>query len=93
MPVKLCVVTVACLSFIKVFESDDFLPQRWKPLQWVVAALAGLMHEGFTFPIMAGAILVMMIDKHDRRRLGLLTLVLAVGSLALFFNPGMFSRL
>ena len=86
-------VTVACLSFIKVFESDDFLPQRWKPLQWVVAALAGLMHEGFTFPIMAGAILVMMIDKHDRRRRGLLTLVLAVGALALFFTPGMFSRL
>lgn len=86
-------VSVACLLFIRVFESDDFLPQRWKSLQWVVAALAGLMHEGFTFPIMAGAILVMMIDKHDRRRRGLLTLILAIGAFALFFTPGMFSRL
>ena len=86
-------VTIACLLFIRVFESDDFLPQRWKSLQWVVAALAGLMHEGFTFPIMAGAILVMMVDKHDCRRRGLLTLILAVGALALFFTPGMFSRL
>lgn len=86
-------VSVVCLLFIRLFYSDDILPQRWKSLQWIVAIFAGLMHEGFTFPIIAGALLVMMIDKHDRRRRGILTLLIAVGAIALFFTPGMFSRL
>ena len=86
-------VSVACLLFIRLFESDDMLPQRWKPLQWVVAILAGLMHEGFTFPIMAGALLVMVVDKQDRRRRAIMTLLMAIGAIALFLTPGMFSRL
>lgn len=86
-------VSVACLLFIRLFESDDLLPQRWKSLQWVVAILAGLMHEGFTFPIIAGAMLVMMIDRNDRRRRMKLTLLMALGAIALFLTPGMFSRL
>ncbi len=86
-------VSVVCLLFIRLFESDDMLPQRWKSLQWVVAILAGLMHEGFTFPIMLGALLVMVVEKQDRRRRAIMTTLMAIGAIALFLTPGMFSRL
>lgn len=86
-------VSVVCLLFIRLFESDDMLPQRWKSLQWVVAILVGLMHEGFTFPIMLGALLVMVVEKQDRRRRAIMTTLMAIGAIALFLTPGMFSRL
>ena len=86
-------VSVVCLLFIRLFHSDDILSPRWKSLQWLVAIVAGMMHEGFTFPIIAGALLVMAVEKHDRRRRAIMTLLMSIGAIAFFLTPGMLDRL
>ena len=86
-------VSVVSLLFIYLFYSDRVLGSRLKFLQWIVALIVGLSHEGFSFPIVGGAVLVLLIDKRDRRRRLLLTLLVAIGAIALFLTPGMLSRL
>ena len=86
-------VSVASLLFMRLFYSDDFLPKKQKYWQWIVALILGLSHEGFSFPIIAGAILVILIDKNDRRRRLLLTSLVAIGAISLFLTPGMSMRL
>lgn len=86
-------VSVASLLFIRLFYSDDSLPKKQKYWQWIVALILGLSHEGFSFPIIAGALLVILIDKTDRLRRLLLTALVAIGAIALFLTPGMQMRL
>ena len=86
-------VSVVSLLFMRIFYSNDCLPSRWKFLQWEVALILGLSHEGFSFPIIAGALMVIIIDKSDRRRRLLLTSLVAIGAISLFLTPGMLSRM
>lgn len=86
-------VSVACLLFVRLFYSDNLLPQRWKFLQWVVALIVGLSHEGFALPIIAGAVLVLLVDKNDRRRRIKLTALVMLSALSMFLTPGMIMRL
>lgn len=86
-------VSAVALLFIMLFYSDHSLPQRWKALQWLVAIVVGLTHEGITFPIIGGAILTLMVDKRDRRRRVMLTSLMAFGAVLLFLTPGMMYRL
>lgn len=86
-------VSVVSLLFMRLFYSADCLRPRWRFLQWVVAVIVGLSHEAFSFPIMAGAVMALLIDKSDRRRRSLLTLLVAVGAIAMFLTPGMQMRL
>ena len=86
-------VSVVSLLFICLFYSNDWLKHKWKFVQWVVALIVGLSHEAFSFPIIAGAIMVIMIDKKDRRRRLLLASLVAIGAISLFLTPGMSMRL
>lgn len=86
-------VSVISLLFIRLFKSDDLLPKRWKSLQWVVALIVGLSHEGFALPIIAGAILEIIVNKHERRRRLILTALVALSATAMFLTPGMLMRL
>lgn len=86
-------VSVVSLLFIRLFKSDDLLSKRWRPLQWVVALIVGLSHEGFALPIIAGATMEIIVNKHDRRRRLILTALVALSATAMFLTPGMLMRL
>ncbi len=85
--------SVVSLIFIRLFASDDLLPKRWKPLQWMVALIVGMSHEGFALPIIVGAIFELYANKQDRRRRLMLTTLVILGAAAMFFTPGMLMRL
>ena len=86
-------VSVACLFFIRLLHSDDIIHARLRHTQWLIAFITGTMHEGFTFPIVAGAAMLILLDRTDRRRRILLTSLLALGAAFCFFTPGIFARL
>lgn len=86
-------VSVACLFFIRLLYSDNIIPARLQHSQWLIAFITGTMHEGFTFPIVAGATMLILLDRTNRRRRILLTTLLALGASFCFFTPGIFARL
>lgn len=81
------------LLFVYLFTSDKFKSGRWRFLPWLVAFIAGTMHEGASLPIATGCISLIIIDKTDRRRRLALVAVMSVVALAFFFNQGMMDRI
>lgn len=85
--------SVICLFYIHIFINNDILQGRMRSLQWVVTIVASMSHEGFTFPIIAASILMILLSPVDRRRRIRLTIVLSIGVAFCFFTPGIFERL
>lgn len=86
-------VSAASLCFVLIFYSDDSVPERYRFLQYVFALIVGTLHEGFSFPIILGSIMMLLIEKRDRRRRAILTLLVAIGAVSCLFTSGMMLRM
>lgn len=81
------------MIFVYLLTSGKLRSGRWSFIPWATAAIVGTMHEGATFPVAAGCVALIAVNKTDRLRRAALLSVMAGVAIAFFFNSGMMERI
>ncbi len=84
--------TPLILLFVYFFLKDSLSCGPWRWLSFVVAAVAGSMHEGVTLPVSAGCLLLILIEPVDRKRRVAMWATMTVVALVFFLAPSTFAR-